>query len=192
MSSITIQEEADFVITLINVDLAKLGSDNRKLTYLKLIGDQIDNLGEDILSNNPQAFSDPKLVNTGKPIGEIREEMNISDIELFDSPDIKVLSLPNGVGSLLDILFGEIPVLGALDFLRSSECLKGDDAKAWLYKRKYTHEYEHIHVFPHDLCLLMGETELTWIEPDGVRSEGEDCKVMKDMFIEYTTREANA
>ncbi len=192
MSSITIEEDADFVITLIETDVEHLKSDNRKLTYLKLLGDHIDEMGEDILKENPKAFSDPKEIKRGNSIGEARAEMNISDIELFDSPDVKVISLPNGVGSLLDILFGSDNPLDPLTFLRSSECLKGDDAKAWLYKRKYTHEYDHIHVFPHELCLLMGEKALTWIEPYGVRSEGEDHKVMKDMFIEYMEREANA
>ena len=72
MAKLTPQNQAELVKDLITYDLNRMGwSDDDKLDYLKVVGDFVDEKGEDILAYDP-------------PVGEDRPENEDSDISLAD------------------------------------------------------------------------------------------------------------
>ena len=193
MGKVTYKDRADFACTLIDNDIAQL-NDYDKMDYLRIVLNYGDELGESILANNTKALDRP-------PIGEDRLENESSDIDLFSTlkqifPELRVIDEVDFLASL--ITSDKDGTLNPLGFLRSSECLKGVDAREWLYARKYPHEYNHIHVFPEDLCILLPEYSddmldpgVKWIEPDGVREEGDPIDVLLKTFEEYKRRVSN-
>lgn len=173
---LTPKNQASFVRDLIDYDLQRHGwSSEEKLDYLKIVGDHVDDVGEDILSA-PPPLSGPEHV------AEI-----VSDVQ-------KILGIPDTVSSRLAIaneLFEltrpeGYDALNPVQFLKSAECLKGDDAQEWLYRRKYVETSDHIHVFPNDLCLdLSTRGNPRWIEPDSIRMVGSIVDVILAMYEAY-------
>jgi hypothetical protein len=180
MGKVTVREEATFVITLITRDLDSISSDNKKLTYLKIIGDHIDDVGERILSANPEAHNDSTLI-------EHETQSTISESEKSSSRIDVISSLFEATRP------SRVLGLNPVEFIRSGKCLMDEDAYAWLYERKYTQSYNHIHVYPNDMCLTLPTKdsvkitghEYAWVEPDGIREEGDLIDVLQKMFWAY-------
>ena len=141
MSKLTPKNQALLVLDLMNYDLFQKGwNDREKLDYLRIIGDRVDDLGEEILRSD-------EAVLPRQPI-----------------------------------------ILSPLEFVLSSECLKGDDALEWLYLRKYTTESNHIHILPEELCINLASEYPQWIEPDGVKDEGSIWYLIVNLYEEYKRR----
>jgi len=228
---VTVRDNVEFVKLMMDRDLAEIHSDDIKLTYLRTIGDYVDELGEAILSVNKDARPEsnidlgasPKHDNMIGPgshtLGEDRPEFDVDDIDTDDilkalqqaMPDATILPLsaimdenyvPPKI-ALFNTLFEKVKPkdykgLNLVDFIKSGECLQGAEAYDWLYDRKYPHKYQHIHIYPHDLCLLLPDNDpdddimygsAAWIKPDGVREEGDMMKIFYAMFGEYVEKE---
>jgi hypothetical protein len=191
---ITPESEAEFVKTLMDTDLNlrhRPWTDEQKLKYLSIVGHYVDELGEKILANpspEPEIVGENRLENTPFDVAIIATDSNKLNPQL--SPLIGLIS---------DAMERDRPdgetCLNPIQWLSSAKCLIDNEAVEWLYGRKYTHEYSHIHVFPFEMCLLMpsdhDDSDFAWIESDGVQVEGSFSKVMDAMYTEYTRRHAN-
>lgn len=152
-------------------------------------------------------------------IGEDRPEIDFGDIDTEDilaslrqaMPEATIVPLSAIMGedyvppemALFNKLFEIVKPkdyegLDLVDFIKSGECLQGAEAYDWLYARKYPHKYQHIHIYPHDLCLLLPDDDpdddimdngAAWIKPDGVSEEGDMMKIFYAMFGEYVEKE---
>ncbi|MDJ0952455.1 MAG: hypothetical protein QNJ81_02125 [Acidimicrobiia bacterium] len=211
-TKVTKEEMADFVVTMINRDLDHGHlSFADKLDYLTTIGVFVNTQVDRLKSAKDTADA---MISAGV-IGEDRPEVEESDIDL-DIPGLLRKAFPGAAVidmtqrddidtfrqdlSMLDSLFEairppDVKTMNPIQFIDSGTCLKNADAHAWLYEHKIPHSYDHIHVFDDDMCLVLpdddfphGNSDVYWIEPDGVRSEGDVLKVLKEMFHAYTER----
>jgi hypothetical protein len=216
MSRVTIKDETEFVKLMIDRDLKTMGYESHKITYLKIIGDYVNDLSEVIIQANQNAEAtirelvdeedipsdyfiskDTPIINPDTPVGESRFEFDNFDINISNISPIH----PESIAKDLDILHtlfeslrpSDYAGLSPSEFIASSKCLKGAEAYEYLYDKKYTHFYSHIHVFPNDLCLLLPDKstglsiheEVSWIEPDGIREQGPTYQVLWEMFFTY-------
>jgi len=195
-TKLTYKDSASFVKTLIDNDISSL-SDYYKLEYLRIVGNYTDELGDKIIANNPDAFKEPI-------IGEDRSEFSDDDLDLsimsvLDKifPGAKIVPIDEGITAIMPSMKPRNydGPMNQLDFGRSGKCLTDDEAYIWLRNRNYPHEYDHIHVYEYDLCLLLPDIEnlegpiddsVFWIKSDGVREEGTLQNVLSKMFDAYT------
>lgn len=206
MSKIQPKDHADFVITMIDRDIAMINDSEDMLDYLRIILNYADDMGEQILRASQLGEGPVEIGRDIKTtIGENRPEREESDIQLMDAlrtnfPDAAIINMSDdGFRTNLDLLAALFEAtrsegskdLNPLEFCRTGECLTGAEAYDWLYARKFTHTYQHIHVFEGDRCLLLPDDEdaepdtVQWIQPDGVKEEGDLMNVLQAMFVDY-------
>jgi len=172
---VTVQDEANFVRTLLETDMARMRDDEDRLDYLKMVGDAVDELGEEILRR------------PSKPsIGELRPEVETSDVELV-SQKLDLLS-----GIMESMRPSGANILNPVEYMRTGRCLRDEDATEYLYGKKFTHYYDHIHVTIDDKVLVLDDDnplENYWVAPDGVVEEGDLLKVLTAMYEDYVENE---
>lgn len=150
-------------------------------------------------------------------IGEDRDEFDLNDLDVDDiasalrkaMPGATVIDMSDPSGrmeyippriKLFDELFDAIKPpdykgMNLIEFIRSGECLFGDEAKVWLYKNKIPHECDHIHVYPYEMVMFLPdedqgtEKKVSWITPAGARREDDMITAIRMMFSEYVDKE---
>ena len=182
------------------------GASDPKIIADKLIDDNLV---------TPSKKFDADLIGPGSheiPLGEDRPELEDSDIDvagllrkafpdaavidmtkygpLDGDPVVEKLSL---ISSLFELTRPPgLDCKNPMEFFGSGTCLKGEKAKQWLYERKSVHNYEHIHVFDDDYCLVLPDMDsvdngdVIWIDETSIKSQGPLGQVMKEMFYAYS------
>ncbi len=173
-----------------------------------------DKLIDANLVTPPRKF-DADLIGPGAheiPLGEDRPEHEEFDIDVAGIlrkafPDAAVIDMSKYGALDNDPVVEKLSLISSLfeltrppglkcknpmEFFGSGRCLKGAEAQKWLYEHKSVHDYEHIHVFDDDFCLVLPDMDsvdngdVIWIDETSIRSQGPIGKVMKEMFWAYT------
>jgi len=82
--------------------------------------------------------------------------------------------------------------MNPVEFLGTGQCLKDKEARTWLYERRYVHEFDHIHVYEGDRCLVLPDMdsldngEAMWVDESSIRARGDIMDVLRQMFWDYT------
>lgn len=176
-AKVTIESEADFVITMIERDMKTLKTNTDRLDYLTIIMRKVDSMGDEIVDK--------------KFIGEDRPENEENDVDLSSATLITILN--NLIRDDFDEKHG-FKSKTPIEFIDDSLCLIDEAVQEW-FKRKDLgpYSFNHIHVYEDQWFMVVQNKEFkstddfmsckcTWKDNDGNIHENTMLEITKLIF----------